>query len=112
MKTIKELCEEYGVTQAELSRAFSIPIRTVHDWHAGKRVPPDYVVTLIEESLKTKKERLKMKYVVRDREAGNVIETFETEAEALYAVEKFEEEDKKDGTYTEDFYEVVATENA
>lgn len=58
MKTIKELCEEYGITQAELSRAFSIPIRTVHDWHAGKRVPPDYVVTLLEESLKRRKENV------------------------------------------------------
>ena len=49
---IKELCEKYRITQTELSRRFKIPLRTVHDWHAGKRTPPEYVVTMIEELLK------------------------------------------------------------
>lgn len=47
-KSIKELCEEYGLSQAELSRKYKIPIRTVQDWHAGRRTPPDYVVNMIE----------------------------------------------------------------
>ena len=44
-----------------------------------------------------------MMYVVRDREAGNVITQFETMEEAQKELEKYEEQDKKDGTYTEDF---------
>ena len=48
-----------------------------------------------------------MMYVVRDREAGNVITQFETMGEAQKELEKYEEQDKKDGTYTEDFYEIA-----
>ena len=48
-----------------------------------------------------------MMYVVRDREAGNVITQFETMEEAKKELEKYEEQDKKDGTYSEDFYEIA-----
>lgn len=51
-KTIKEICDEYGLKQIELSRRFGIPIRTVQDWYRGIRIPPEYVVTMIEEILK------------------------------------------------------------
>ena len=50
-KTIKNICESYGLSQAELSRRFEIPRRTVSDWCRGLRVPPDYVVTMIEKLL-------------------------------------------------------------
>ena len=50
--TIRELCGKYHITQTELSRRFKIPLRTVHDWHAERRTPPDYVVMMIEELLK------------------------------------------------------------
>ena len=46
-------------------------------------------------------------YVVRDREAGNVITQFKTMEEAQKELEKYEEQDKKDGTYSEDFYEIA-----
>lgn len=42
-----------------------------------------------------------------DREAGNKIEAFSTIEEALKAIAAYEAEDKKDGTYTPDFYDVV-----
>lgn len=48
-RTIKEICEAYGITQTELSRKYDIPLRTVQDWHAGRRTPPDYVVNMIEK---------------------------------------------------------------
>ena len=48
-----------------------------------------------------------MMYVVRDREAGNVITKFETMEDAQKELEKYEEQDKKDGTYSEDFYEIA-----
>lgn len=46
-------------------------------------------------------------FIVRDREAGNYIEAVETYKEALETIEEYEEEDKRNGSYTEDFYEIV-----
>lgn len=45
--TIREICEKYSLTQTALARRFEIPLRTVQDWYAGKRVPPEYVVKMI-----------------------------------------------------------------
>lgn len=50
--TIKELCETYGITQTELHRRYGIPLRTVQDWYAGRRKPPEYVVNMLAELLK------------------------------------------------------------
>lgn len=47
------------------------------------------------------------KYIVRDAEAGNVIEEFDTMEEAETALEEYEAQDKAEGTYEEGFYEVV-----
>ena len=49
--TIKEICEKYGYSQTELAKRFGIPLRTVQDWHGGRRTPPDYVVNMILELL-------------------------------------------------------------
>lgn len=49
----------------------------------------------------------KKTYRIQDREAGNVIETGLTLEEAQKILAKFEADDKADGTYTEDFYEIV-----
>ena len=51
-----------------------------------------------------------MTYITRDREAGNEIEKFGTEEEALTAIDGYEEEDRKNGDYTDGFYEVVESE--
>lgn len=48
-----------------------------------------------------------MKYKTQDREAGNFIDEFNTIEEAREAILQYEEEDKKDGTYTPNFYEVA-----
>ena len=46
-------------------------------------------------------------YKIQDREAGNIIETGLTLNEAVRMLAQFEEEDKQDGTYTTNFYEIV-----
>jgi len=46
------------------------------------------------------------KYVIQDREAGNVIEECNTRDEAEFVVSLYETEDRSDGTFTEDFYEI------
>lgn len=37
-----------GISRAEFSRRYGIPIRTLENWDAGKRLPPDYVIELLE----------------------------------------------------------------
>ena len=53
------------------------------------------------------KELKEMKIYTADREAGNKIEEFSTIEEAKEAIAAYEEEDKKDGTYTPNFYDIV-----
>lgn len=48
---IREICEQYELTQAGLAKRFGIPIRTVEQWCTGKRQPPDYVVRMIRTIL-------------------------------------------------------------
>ena len=50
------------------------------------------------------------KYATRDKEAGNVIEYFETKEKAEKALKQYEKTDKGEGTYTENFYEVYELE--
>lgn len=46
-------------------------------------------------------------FIVRDKEAGNIIDTFDTEAEANNAVAEYEANDMENETFEENFYEVV-----
>lgn len=52
---IADLCKRYGLSQTELARRFEIPLRTVQDWHAGRRTPPDYVVNMLHRLLSLEK---------------------------------------------------------
>lgn len=45
-------------------------------------------------------------YIIQDREAGNIISSFETLEDAEAELEQYEEEDKREGTWTPDFYEI------
>lgn len=52
-----------------------------------------------------------MRYIIRDRETGRgEIEAFATIEEAKKKIEEYEEQDKADGTYEENFYEIYDTE--
>lgn len=55
--TIKEICEKYGLSQTALAKRFGIPLRTIQDWHGGRRTPPDYVVAMMVELLEHDKEK-------------------------------------------------------
>ena len=48
-----------------------------------------------------------MKIFTADRETGTFIEEFKTVEEARKAIEAYEEEDKAEGIFEEDFYDVV-----
>jgi hypothetical protein len=46
-------------------------------------------------------------YTIRDREAGNVIESGLTHKQALSMLKRFEKTDKEDGVFVSNFYEIV-----
>ncbi|MFM1525255.1 MULTISPECIES: hypothetical protein [Helcococcus] len=50
------------------------------------------------------------KYITRDRECGNIIDGFNTLEEAKEAINQYEKEDKKDGIFESDFYEIYNSE--
>lgn len=47
MKTIKEIREYSGISRAEFSRIYGVPVRTLEDWEAEKRKCPDYLIELL-----------------------------------------------------------------
>ena len=49
---IKQLRESIGLTRKEFSEHVGIPVRTLEDWEAGRRTPPEYIPRLIEYQLK------------------------------------------------------------
>lgn len=49
--TIKELRDACDMTQKAFSEMLKIPKRTIEDWEAGRRKPPEYVLDLIAYKL-------------------------------------------------------------
>ena len=54
-KRITELCEEAGENRKDFSVHTGIPVRTLEDWEAGRRTPPEYIPRLIEYQMKYEK---------------------------------------------------------
>ena len=49
------------------------------------------------------------RYIIRDREAGNIIDTgIPTYDDAVRIVQEYEQTDKQENTYTDNFYEIVS----
>lgn len=44
---IKEIRESSGMSRAEFSRIYGIPIRTLENWEAGTRKCPDYFLNFL-----------------------------------------------------------------
>ena len=66
---IKELRESIGLSRKEFSVHVGIPVRTLEDWEAGRRTPPEYIPRLIAYQLKY--EELHRKVSVQDMEDNN-----------------------------------------
>lgn len=56
---------------------------------------------------KINSNQMKPKYIIRDREAGNYIDSLVSLEEAQKALSDYEKEDKRDNIYEENFYEIV-----
>lgn len=52
MSEIKSIREESGLSRAEFSRTYNIPVRTLEDWESGKRTCPKYVESLLDRAVK------------------------------------------------------------
>ena len=68
-KRIRELRESIGFTRKEFSEHIGIPVRTLEDWEAGRRTPPEYIPRLIAYQLKY--EELLRKVAVQDMDDNN-----------------------------------------
>lgn len=51
-KSIRDLRESTGMSRKEFSEHTDIPVRTLEDWEAGRRTPPEYIPRLIAYQLK------------------------------------------------------------
>ena len=51
-KIIRELRESVCMGRKEFSEHTGIPVRTLEDWEAGRRNPPEYIPRLISYQLK------------------------------------------------------------
>ena len=49
---IKKLREQTGMTRKDFALHVGIPLRTIEDWEAARRTPPEYIPRLIAYQLK------------------------------------------------------------
>ena len=63
---IRRLREQTGMTRKDFSIHIGIPLRTIEDWEAGRRRPPEYILRLIEYQLKYEELIGKMKKEEQD----------------------------------------------
>ncbi len=54
-KSIKDLRENTGMSRKEFSEHTGIPVRTLEDWEAGRRTPPEYIPRLIAYQMEYEK---------------------------------------------------------
>lgn len=52
MQKSEEIRKMLGVSRAEFSRRYHIPIRTLEEWDGGNRNPPEYVMEALERVVK------------------------------------------------------------
>ncbi len=57
---IRELRKRTGMTRKDFAMHIGIPLRTVEDWEAGRRRPPEYIPRLISYQLRYEELMKKM----------------------------------------------------
>lgn len=120
--TIKQIRESKHLTQQQVADAVGITSTAYARIERGEAILTECkystVIKLIsvlgEEILggtKTMEENIMSfdcNFFTRDKESGIIIDGFITLDEAKEAIREYEAEDKADGSYTDDFYEIVA----
>ena len=54
--------------------------------------------------------KTKIKYVIQDKEAGNIIDKFSSLKDAEKELNEYEQSDKEDGIFEPDFYKIQEVE--
>ena len=67
-KRIKELRDSIGMSRKEFSEHTGIPVRTLEDWEAARRTPPEYIPRLIAYQLKYEELARSQRTTVREEE--------------------------------------------
>lgn len=50
---IREMRMLLGDTQSQFAARYNIPFRTIQNWETGLRTPPEYIVSLLEDRIRT-----------------------------------------------------------
>ncbi|NLZ66220.1 MAG: helix-turn-helix domain-containing protein [Clostridiaceae bacterium] len=50
---IREMRTALGDTQSEFAARYNIPFRTIQNWEAGVRKPPDYIIELLSQRVRS-----------------------------------------------------------
>lgn len=50
---IREMRMLLGDTQSEFAARYNIPFRTIQNWEAGVRTPPEYMISLLEDRVRS-----------------------------------------------------------
>lgn len=77
-KFIKGLREEAGMNRKNFSEYTGIPLRTLEDWEAGRRNPPEYLVRLLSyyieiEFFQKIAEKSRNVNVIKDLAGNNIV---------------------------------------
>ncbi len=75
---IKNLREETGLSRKEFAEQLGIPLRTIEDWEAARRKPPEYIPRLIAyqvrlELLKKRTVCQRTVNVIKDANGHNIV---------------------------------------
>ena len=65
---LRMLREQTGLSRKDFSIHIGIPLRTIEDWEAGRRRPPEYIPRLIAYQLKYEKLTAKREGKEQDAE--------------------------------------------
>ena len=72
---IREMRTLLGDTQGEFAARYNIPFRTVQNWEAGVRTPPEYMISLLEDRIRSdltnRKTKVLPKYDPQKRNLPN-----------------------------------------
>ena len=76
-KSIKDLRESTGMSRKEFSEHTGIPVRTLEDWEAGRRTPPEYIPRLLAfqielEGIHDKKTKRNIA-VIQDADGNKIV---------------------------------------
>ena len=57
MNRPQEIRQVSGLNRAEFCRIYGMPIRTMEEWEAGRRIPPEYILDWLERIVKEDKKK-------------------------------------------------------